>query len=329
MYLPAILLYRTARVAIQQPDGTLITTEGKEQQVLYITQHGIIEGTGQVAVQLMQPEMTEARAEIIRCSIHPVCNYVWKLKTDCWKLQVRFTSPWQPFAQLAWFPTSEGNRCIASAYFARTVSEVVVRMGPSGRAVGEATQTPFAGHGSPITWSIDIDDVTDHDQIVIFLPDDPTLAPVLSQAFQRPATEWIAQVKQPISYYTDEGFSLSGSLTDETVSAELSSSSNRDIASTVDNRINTAGVVQSGNYMSVCVPLLSCDSSSFHPQPDQQYCDSHQFYSPYTDCSSSASNSDIGVHSDDGRNARFVTMMDLEVQEDDIDDRCIVVKPLP
>ncbi|OHE90485.1 hypothetical protein CORC01_14213 [Colletotrichum orchidophilum] len=303
MCLPAILLYRTARVAVQQPDGTLMKTEGKEQQVLYITQHGMIGGTGQVATYLMQPNMMDVRAEIIRCSTHPVCNYVWKLKTDYWKLLVRFTSPWQPFAQLAWFPSPKGDRCIASAYFARTTGEVVVQMGPSGRTVGKATQTPFAGHGSPITCSIDIDHITEHDQIVIFLPDDPTLAPVLSQAFRRPATECVAQVVQPIPYYTDEGFSLSG-------------------------RINVANAVQAGSYMGVCVPLPISDISLFHLQPDQLCCDSHQYYSPCTDSPSSASNSSFDVHSDDSGNTQFVTMVDLEVQENDIDDRCIVVKPL-
>ncbi|KZL65376.1 hypothetical protein CT0861_00669 [Colletotrichum tofieldiae] len=328
MCLPAILLYRTARVAVRQPEGTLITTEGKEQQVLYITQHGIIGGTGQVAIYLMQPEMTNARAEIIARSMHPACNYVWKLKIDYWQLQVRFTSPWQPFAQLAWLPSPKGNRCIASAYFARTVSEVVVRMGPSGRTVGKATQTPFAGHGSPITCSIDIDHITEHDQIIIFLPDDPTLAPVLSQAFRRPATEWVAQVAQPIPCYTDEDFSLSSSLRDETIRAELSSPSNGDTALKVDNRTKTADAVQSGSYMGVCVPLSTSDFSLFHLQPDQLCCDSHQYYSPYTDSPSSASNSSFNLHSDDSGNAQFVTMVDLEVQENEIDDKCIVVKPL-
>lgn len=231
--------------------------------------------------------------------------------------QVRFTSPWQPFAQLAWFPSPKGDRCIASAYFARTASEVVVRMGPSGRIVGKATQTPFAGHGPPITYSIDIDNITEHDQIVIFLPDEPTVAPVLSQAFRRPTTEWVAQ---PIPYYADEGFSLSGRLPDETIIVGLSSSSNGDISSTVNNSVNTADAVQLGGYMSVCVPLPSNDISLFHSQPDQLCCDSRQYYSQYTDSASSASNSSFGVHSDDGINAQFV---------DDIDDRCIVVKPLP
>ncbi|KAK1657522.1 hypothetical protein BDP55DRAFT_685629 [Colletotrichum godetiae] len=320
MCLPAILLYRTARVAVRQPDGTLITTEGKDQQVLYITQHGILGGTGQVATYLMQPEMTNVRAEIIYRSMHPVCNYVWKLKTDYWQLQVRFTSPWQPFAQLAWFLSPEGYRCIATAYFARAASEVVVRMGPSGRAVGKATQTPSAGHGSPITCSIDIDNITEHDQIVIFLPDDPTVAPVLSQAFRSSATELVAQVAQPIPSYTNEGFSLSSRLPYETIIAGLGPSSNGDITSTVNNRVNTADAVQLGGYMSVCVPLPSNDISLFHSQPDQLCCDSRQYHPPYTDSASSASNSSFGVHSDDGINAQFV---------DDIDDRCIVVKPLP
>ncbi|KAK0367519.1 hypothetical protein CLIM01_15124, partial [Colletotrichum limetticola] len=190
MNLPPILLYRTVRVAVRRPDGSLVTTEGEEQQVLYIQQDGIIGGTGQVAFHLMQYDMMSIRTEIIRFSIYPVCNYVWKFKTDDWKLQVKFTSPWQPFAQLAWSPSPEGYCCTAWTYFAWAPGDVAVRMGPSGLVVGYASQTLTGGHGSPIACSIDILHITEHDRIVIFQPENPTLAPVLSQAFSNSATEW-------------------------------------------------------------------------------------------------------------------------------------------
>ncbi|WQF90603.1 hypothetical protein CDEST_15617 [Colletotrichum destructivum] len=86
MDLPSVLLYRTVRVAVRRPDGTLMTTEGEEQQVLYVHQDGTMGGTGRVAMCLMQHEMMSIRAEIIRISAHPVCNYVWKVRTDHWRL---------------------------------------------------------------------------------------------------------------------------------------------------------------------------------------------------------------------------------------------------
>lgn len=75
-----IWLYRTIRVAVRQPDGALMTTEGREQQLLYIQQDGTIGGTGNVAMYLMQDEMINIREEIIRFSTHPACNHVWKWK---------------------------------------------------------------------------------------------------------------------------------------------------------------------------------------------------------------------------------------------------------
>lgn len=82
----SIHLYRSVRVAVIQPDGALMTTEGKEQQILFIKQDGTFDGTGHVATCIMQHEMTSIRAEIIRFSAYSVCNYVWRLNTDHFKL---------------------------------------------------------------------------------------------------------------------------------------------------------------------------------------------------------------------------------------------------
>ncbi|KAH0441702.1 hypothetical protein CcaCcLH18_01962 [Colletotrichum camelliae] len=313
----------TARVAVRQPDGTLVTTEGEEQQVLYITKDGTMGGTGRVAMYLMQPEMQSLRAEIIRFSTHPVCNYVWKVKTDYWKLRVRFTSPWQPFAQLTWFPAPDGSRCTAWANFARAPGEVAVRMGPSGHAVGKATLAA----SSPFTCSIDIDHIAEDDLIVIFQPGDPTLAPVLSQVFPSPAAEWDMQVAQPMPYHFDETFSPG--LQEETTTTILDSPSNRDMASVEDYRIHTTDAARTGTYVDVCVPLRSCAVSAFPSQLDRPACGSRPYCSPYADSFDSASDSTLEIPSDDPRNAQSVTMPEVGIQEDNIDDQCIVVKPLP
>ncbi|KAK1976175.1 hypothetical protein LZ30DRAFT_321110 [Colletotrichum cereale] len=304
MCLPAILLYRTARVAVRRPDGTLVTTEGEEPQVLYVNQDGTIGGTGRVAMYLMQHEMINIRAEIIRVSAHPVCNYVWKVKTDHWRLQVKFTSPWQPFAQLAWFPSPGGSRCTATACFSRSPGEVVVRMGPSGRVVGKATQTLFAGHGSPTTCSIYIDHITEGDLIVIFQPDDPTLAPVLSQACARTPAEWNTEAVQPTPDHINHTFSMT-------------------------DQINTVGTTEADSHMDVCFSLRNNDVSPVELQADWQSCVLRQYQSPFTDESSSASESTIDIRSDDRLSARFATMNKVGTQQDAVDDGCIVVKLLP
>ncbi|OBR06483.1 hypothetical protein CH63R_10603 [Colletotrichum higginsianum IMI 349063] len=301
---PALLLYRTARVAVRQPHEALVTTEGEEPEVLYITQDGIIGGTGQVSVYLMQPKMTSVRAEIIRRSAHPVCNYIWKVKTDCWKLQVKFTSPWQAFAQLAWFPSPEGSRCTAAASFSRSPGEVVVRMGPSGRAVGKATQTLIASYGSPTTYSIDINHITKDDLIVIFQPDDPTLAPVLSQACTRSPVEWKTEAVQPAPDYSNDTFSMS-------------------------SQIDTVYTTEAECQMDLCFPLRRSGVSLFELQAGQQSCVSGQYQSPYTDESSPASESTLDIRADDGLSARFATMYKGGTQQEDNDDQCIVVKLLP
>ncbi|WQF76286.1 hypothetical protein CDEST_01300 [Colletotrichum destructivum] len=304
MDLPSILLYRTARVAVRRPDETLVTTEGKEPQVLYVNQDGTIGGTGRVAMYLMQHEMINIRAEIIRVSAHPVCNYVWKVKTDHWRLHVKFTSPWQPFAQLAWFPSPEGYRCTATACFSRSPGEVAVRMGPSGRVVGKATQTLVAGHGSPTTCSIYIDHIMEGDLIVIFQPDDPTLAPVLSQACTRPPVEWNTEAIQSTPDYINHIFSMS-------------------------DQISTVHTTEAESHTDVCFSLQSSDVSPVELQAGWQNCVSHQYQSPYTDESSSASESTLDIRSDDRLSARVATMNEVGTQQDAVDDGCIVVKLLP
>ncbi|KAK1973305.1 hypothetical protein LZ30DRAFT_32086 [Colletotrichum cereale] len=301
MNLPPILLYRTARVAVRRPDRILVTTEGEEQQVLYVNQDGTIGGTGRVATYLMQHEMMSIRAEIIRFSTHPACNYVWKFKTDRWKLQVKFTSPWQPFAQLAWSPSPEGSRCTATACFSRSPGKVTVRMGPSGREVGKATQTPVAGHGSPTTYSIDINHITEGDLIVIFQPDDSTLAPVLSQACIRPPFEWNTEAVQPTSDHINDAFGMS-------------------------DQINTNEVE---SHTDVCFPLRSSGASPFELQVGWQSCVACQYQSPYTDEFSSTSELTPEICSDDRLSAQFGITNEVGTQQDDIDDRCIVVKILP
>ncbi|KAK2005334.1 hypothetical protein LZ32DRAFT_612188 [Colletotrichum eremochloae] len=304
MCLPAVMLYRTAGVALRQPDGTLMSTEGEEKQVLYIQQDGTIGGTGQVAMYLMRHEMINIRSAIIRFSIHPVCNYVWKLKADCWKLQVRFTSPWQPFAQLVWSSSPEGSRCTATACFSRSPGEVVVRMGPSGRAVGRATQALVAGYGSPTTCTIDINHFTEDDLLVIFQPDNPTLAPVLSQVCTRPPIEWNSEAVQPTLNCINDAIGMS-------------------------DKISTVHTAEAECRMDVCFPLQSSDVSPFGLQVGWQSCVACQYQSPYTDESSSASESTPEICSDDQLSAQFGTTNEAGTQQGDTDDRCIIVKILP
>ncbi|UQC79231.1 uncharacterized protein CLUP02_04710 [Colletotrichum lupini] len=171
-----IWLYRTIRVAVRQLDGALMMTEGREQQLLYIQQDGTIGGTGNVAMYLMQDEMINIREEIIRFSTHPA-------------------SIERPDEE----QTSEIHIPMAA---------VAVRMGPSGRAVGIATQTLVAGHGSPMTYIINID-IAKNDLIVVFQPDDLTLAPVLSQVFTRPPLGWDTEAAQLNTCYTNDPFSMS------------------------------------------------------------------------------------------------------------------------
>ncbi|KAK2006161.1 hypothetical protein LZ32DRAFT_651965, partial [Colletotrichum eremochloae] len=300
---PAIQLYRTARVAVRQPHKALATTEGEEPELLYITQDGMIGGTGQVSVYLMQPEMASVRTEIIRRSTHPVCNYIWKAKTDYWKLQVKFTSPWQPFAQLAWSPSPEGSRCTATACFSRSPGEVTVRIGPSGRAVGKATQTFIAGSGSPATYSIDINHITEGDLIVVFQPDNSALAPVISQACTRPPLKWNAEALQPTSDCINDAISMS-------------------------DKISTVHTAEAECRMDVCFPHRSSNISPSELQVGWQSCVACQYQSPYTDESSSASESAPEICSDDQLSAQFGTTNEAGTQQGDTDDRCIIVKIL-
>ncbi|KAK2005935.1 hypothetical protein LZ32DRAFT_611666 [Colletotrichum eremochloae] len=304
MSLPPILLYRTARVAVRRPDRTLVTTEGEEQQVLYVNQDGTIGGTGGVATYLMLHEMMSIRAEIIRFSTHPACNYVWKLRIDHWKLQVKFTSPWQPFAQLAWSPSPEGSRCTATACFSRSPGEVTVRIGPSGRVVGKATQTFVAGHGSPTTCSIDINHITEADMIVVFQPDNSALAPVISQACTRSPFKWNTEAVQPTSDYINNAISMS-------------------------DEISKVHTTEAECRTDVCFPHQSSDVSPFELQVGWQSCVACQYQSPYTDESSSASESNPEICSDNRLSAQFGTTNEVGTQQDDIDDRCIMVKILP
>ncbi|OHE90268.1 hypothetical protein CORC01_14437 [Colletotrichum orchidophilum] len=298
-----IHLYRTVRVAVREPDGTLLTTEGKEQQILYIQQDGIFGGTGQVAIHLMQHEMMSIRAEIIRFSAHPVCNYVWSLTTDHFKLRVRFTSPWQPFAQIARVPSPQGSRYRASASFSRSPGEVAVRMGPSGRAVGTATQTLVAGHGSPMTCSVNID-ISEDDLIVIFQPDDPTLAPVLSQIFTRPPFGWNTETVQPDPYYTYDSLSM-------------------------PDQNNMGYAPDAENHSGICFPYCSSVISPFEPGLGRQSCVSDQYQLPYADQYSPASGSTLSIGSEEQNSAQFTTINSAGTHYDAIDDRCIVVKLLP
>ncbi|KAK2055573.1 hypothetical protein LY76DRAFT_595930 [Colletotrichum caudatum] len=304
MDLRPILLYRTARVAMRQPDGTLMTTEGKEQQVLYIQQDGTIGGTGRVATYLMQHDMMSIRAEIIRFSTHPACNYVWKFKIDHWKLQVKFTSPWQPFAQLAWYPSPEGSRCTATACFSRSPGEVTVRIGPSGRAVGKAIQTFVASHGSPTTYSIEINHITEGDLIVVFQPDNSALAPVISQACTRPPLRWNTEAVRPTSDCINDAISMS-------------------------DKFSTVHTAEAECRMDVCSPLRSSNISPSELQVGWQSCVACQYQSPYTDESSSASESAPEICLDNRLSSQFGSTNEVGTQQDDIDDRCIIVKILP
>ncbi|KAK0367751.1 hypothetical protein CLIM01_14890 [Colletotrichum limetticola] len=303
MCLSAILLYRTVRVAVRQPDGALMTTEGREQQLLYIQQDGTIGGTGNVAIYLMRDEMISVRTEIIRFSAHPVCNYVWEWNNDFLDLRVRFTSPWQPFAQLALFPFPERSRCTATACFSRNPGEVAVRMGPSGRRVGTATQTLVAGYGSPIACSIDIDIVED-DSIVIFQPDDPTLAPVLSQTFPRPPFGWNTETAQLNPYFTHDPFNMS-------------------------DQDNTVYETETGNRTGNGFPYWNSGVSACLPEACRQSRVSHQYRLPHADKSSPASESTLSIGSEHQSSSVFVTMHGADTQHDSIDDSCIVVKLLP
>ncbi|KAK1657749.1 hypothetical protein BDP55DRAFT_721194 [Colletotrichum godetiae] len=303
MSLPAIFLYRTARVAVRRPNGSLLTTEGEQQQVLYVNHNGTIGGTGSVAIHLMYPEMISIRAEIIRYSGHPVCNYVWRLKTDHFKLRVKFTSPWQPFAQLVWIPSPEEHRVIATASFSRSPGEVAVRMGPSGRAVGTATQTPVAGHGSPMIYSIDIGIVED-DSLVIFQPDDSTLAPVFSQTLTRPPFGLSIETVQPNLYSTKDPFRTS-------------------------DQHDTVYVTESERHTGVYFPHWTNDASPSHPETSRQSCGSNQSLSPHANNSSPASGSTLSICSRNQSGEHFDTVDTAGTQHDAIDDRCIVVKLLP
>ncbi|WQF84229.1 hypothetical protein CDEST_09243 [Colletotrichum destructivum] len=326
MDLPSILLYRAARVAIRLPDESLVTTESEERQFLYITQDGVIGGTGLVATYLMQPEMSSARARIIRWSMHPICNYVWSIKTDSGKLRVKFISPWQPFAQLTWFPHTRGSRCMATAYFAYDPGEVVVRTGPSGRVVGKATPTLFSGHGSPMTYFIEFEHVVECDLIVLFQPEDATLAPVLSQAFPRTAIKWDTQVALPISHHLDDAASSVGTSPDRATKADFMQSENGGLATT-DARIAVAGAASEDYHKDFFVPLRA-DVYSTDPRPDRPNIDSAHFYSLCTASPSSTSSSASNPYADDPRHTPFIFADDLGAQQNAEDDRCIVVKPL-
>ncbi|KAK1974864.1 hypothetical protein LZ30DRAFT_739267 [Colletotrichum cereale] len=274
----SLLLHKVLKLAMQKSDGTTLTTEAEGEHILFITNHGTLYGVGQVPQYLMQPEMRSVVDGIFRMASYPSCSYNWKLQIGHWKVVVNFRSPWQPFAQLTWYPTPNENQCTASAYYEKSPGEVVVLMGPSGRILGTATQNLCAQYGSPINCSIGIDNVTKYDSIVIFLPKDKCWTPVPSQLFTRPAAKWDTQVAQPNPYYIDEGSTLSGRLPDATFEAELSSSSNRCMASTRDDMINTADAAEAGNHMDACIPPPSHAISPFHSQLDQNFCLSHQYY---------------------------------------------------
>ncbi|KAK2769705.1 hypothetical protein CKAH01_15072 [Colletotrichum kahawae] len=326
MDFPAILLYRTARVAVRHADGTLITTEGVNQQILYVTQNGTIGGTGQVAGYLMQQNMLSVRAEVVRYSMHPVCNHLWEISSKHWKLRVRFTSPWQPFAQLAWMTLPDGYGCTAWAYFAHAPGDVVVRMGPSGRIVGEASQTSIAGRRSPTTCSIHIDRIVRGDSIVIFLPDDPMLAPVLSLAFPPKITSWSWRAMQPTPSLVEEG-PLIQQQTD--VAATLFKGSFY-----AETPSTTAISTCSGTYLATAAnpeasPQASCHN---HPAPydltrPTQHQTPRHYRSPYIDMKPASSLKQAG-QSDESPNQQPPYTADHENAAGDVDDSCIVVKPL-
>ncbi|KAK2728630.1 hypothetical protein CKAH01_10760 [Colletotrichum kahawae] len=194
MVFPGVPLYRTAMLKIQHPDNSILSTEGKE--LLYITLDGFIGGTGPMASYLMQQDMMNERAEIVRHSTQPICNHTWNFQTKSGSFQVMFTSQWQQFAQLHSYMSREGPRYMATASFPRTPGEVVVQMFPSGRVVGRAAQTWFSHRDSPILCSIDTD-IKERDQIVIFKPQNRKLAPVLSQALPISMTSLGAPAPQP------------------------------------------------------------------------------------------------------------------------------------
>ncbi|KAK1659890.1 hypothetical protein BDP55DRAFT_636542 [Colletotrichum godetiae] len=297
----SIHLYRSVRVAVIQPDGALMTTEGKEQQILFIKQDGTFDGTGHVATCIMQHEMTSIRAEIIRFSAYSVEHRSFQIVRM--PSRVKFTSPWQPFAQLNWIPSPEGYGLIATASFSRFPGEVAVRMGPSGRAVGTATQTLIAGHGSPMTCSINID-ISEDDLIVIFQPDDPTLAPVLTQIFTRPPFGWNTETVESDPYYTNDSLSM-------------------------PEQNNMVYAPEAENHSGICFPYCSSVISPFEPGPGRQSCVSDQYQLPYADKSSPASGSTLSIGSEDQNSAQFTTINSAGTHHDTLDDRCIVVKLLP
>ncbi|KAK2005312.1 hypothetical protein LZ32DRAFT_612206 [Colletotrichum eremochloae] len=178
--------------------------------------------------------------------------------------------------------------------------------------------------GWPFTCSIDIDHVIEDDMIAIFQPDDPTLAPVLSQVFRRPAAEWATQATQPMMCRIDQNSSLNRSLQHQTTTTVLDSSIDGDMSSVVDNGINTTNTVQPGSHTN----HRSSDLFAFPSQFDQPDCNSRPYPPPYADSSNSASDLTLDTHSDE-LNAPFVTNSDLKTQETAVEDRCIVVIPLP
>ncbi|KAH9225272.1 hypothetical protein K456DRAFT_1939355 [Colletotrichum gloeosporioides 23] len=295
MDFPAILLCRTARVAVRHADGTLITTEGVNQQILYVTQNGTIGGTGQVVGYLMQQNMLSVRAEV-------------------------------PFAQLAWVTLPDGYGCTAWAYFAHAPGDVVVRMGPSGRIVGKASQTSIAGRRSPTTCSIHIDRIVHGDSIVIFLPDDPMLAPVLSLAFPPKITSWGWQAMQPTPSLVEEG-PLIQQQTD--VAATLFKGSFY-----AETPSTTAINTYSGTYLATATNPEASPQASCHNYPapydltrSTQDQTPRQYRSPYIDVKP-ASNLKQAGQSDESPNQQPPYTADHENAAGDVDDSCIVVKPL-
>lgn len=176
-------------------------------------------------------------------------------------------------------------------------------MGPSGRAVGVATQTLVAGHGSPMTCIIDID-IAENDMIVVFQPDDPTLAPVLSQVFTRPPLGWDTEAAQLNTYYTNDPFSMS-------------------------DRNNTVCATGAESYTGSCFSQRGSGLSAFQSEAGRQSCVSYQYPSPYADNSSPASGSTPRLGSEDQSSTQLVNMDEAGTQHDAIDDLCIVVKLRP
>ncbi|KAK1488064.1 hypothetical protein CTAM01_11610 [Colletotrichum tamarilloi] len=74
-----LLHYRTAKLRIQRIDNITLSTEGKE--LLYVTPHGFIGGTGLVSAYLMQQDIMDERLEIIHHSTKPICNHAWHFQT--------------------------------------------------------------------------------------------------------------------------------------------------------------------------------------------------------------------------------------------------------